>query len=138
MSRGESPSDRLRRLWADPETRAALHRPSLQKRLEAARRRRDAGERPHPLDNLVLLHFEEEELNPRQPEKPREPTRGMRLEVLEALRRHPGGLTADQLEETLGLSEARVRAALNGLRDQGRQPILNEGGVFRLLHPGEY
>lgn len=140
MSRGESPSERFRSYWADPERRAAMHRPSLEKRLEAARRRRDTGERPYPLDNLALVHFDEEP-NPREPEEPREPQQGLVLEVLEALRAHPRGLTAEEICELLGLSERNVRGArptLNNLRNRLRQPILNEDGRFRLLRPGEY
>lgn len=141
MSEDESPAERFRRLWADPATRPNMHRGSLQKRLKAARGRRDEGKRPYPLDNSVLAQFGEM-LNPREHEKPVEPLRGVSLKVLEALRGHPDGLTAAQLAELLNRPEARagsVRMALDGLRDRCCQPILlTPEGRFRLLRPGEY
>ncbi|MCL7462689.1 hypothetical protein [Pseudomonas sp. NW5] len=137
MSKDESPSERLQRLWADPEISACMREGALRHRLKSARKRRDAGEQPFPLDNLTLTHFGEG-VNPREVEKSVEPMRGMSLEVLRALQRHSEGLTAVQLKETLGLTELQVRAALNGLREKGRQPIINNEGRFRLLRPGEY
>ena len=142
MSKDETPAQRARRLWADPATRAALHLGPLQRRLEAAVRRRDAGERPYPLDNLALLQAGEEP-NPREPELPREPVRGVVLEILEALRQHPEGLTAEELCRLLGRPErgpgGGVREALGGLRNVLHQPILmTPEGRFRLLRPGEY
>lgn len=143
MSEDETPAQRTRRLWADPRTRAALHLGPLQKRLEAAVRRRDAGERPYPLDNLALLHFGEKELNPREAEKPKEPRWGVGLEILEALRQHSEGLTTQELCIILGRPErgpgGGVREALGGLRNVLHQPILmTPEGRFRLLRPGEY
>lgn len=142
MSGDESPADRLRRLWAGPGSQApGRAEVYLRKRLEAARRRRDSGERPFPVDNLVLRGFFEEP-NPLEELEPEEPHPGlMATEVLQMLRLRPSGYTVGELCEILGRPAkggGGVRDSLDHLRNKFFQPIINDGGVFRLLRPGEY
>lgn len=137
----ERVSSAIRTQWQDPETRAAFHRGTLKKRLSAAQRRRDAQQPPQPLDNLCLNTFGQP-LNPLPPLEPQEPPEGTaQSDVLKALPLQPAGLTAPELCAATGRPEqgARsVRQALSDLRKRSYQPIINEGGRFRLLRDEEW
>lgn len=133
-------SEARRGQWRDPETRRARHLGPLKKRLSAAQRRRDAGQPPHPLDNLCLSSFDEP-VNPLLPLEPRQPKAGTATaEVLVNLSATPEGLSIPELCAATGRAErgaGSVRQALDDLR-RHNQPIINEGGRFRLLRDEEW
>lgn len=137
----ERTAESSRAMWDNPETRAASHRGALKKRLSAAQRRRDAQQPPQPLDNLCLNTFGQV-LNPLPPLEPREPQEGTaQSDVLKALLLQPAGLTALELCAATGRPEqgaAGIRPALDHLRNKNNQPIINEGGRFRLLRDEEW
>lgn len=133
-------SEATSQAWANPQTHAVRHRGTLQKRLTSAVKRRDLGEPPLPLDNLCLEAFNEPR-NPLPCVQPREPRSEALLSVLGALRQHSEGLTAPELCRLLGRPETGaggVRPALSALRERCFQPILNDGGTFRLLPEGSH
>ena len=124
--------------WTNPETRAVYLRAALRKRLAAAVKRRDSGEQPLPLDNLCLEAFDQPK-NPLPCVVPREPRSEALQDVLAVLQQCPEGLTVPELCELLGRPEygqGAVRNALDDLRKRCFQPILNDGGSFRLLSEG--
>lgn len=130
-----------RAMWDNPETREASHRGALKKRLSAAQRRRDAQQPPQPLDNLCLSTFGQV-LNPLPPLEPREPQEGTaQSDVLKKLGSSPPGLTVKELctlTERAGRGSGGIRPALDHLRNKNNQPIINEGGRFRLLRDEEW
>ncbi|MEZ6243001.1 MAG: hypothetical protein R3B57_08160 [Phycisphaerales bacterium] len=87
------------------------------KRVAAARRRRDAGERPLVWDN-ELLRVCDERTNPAPAVAPTIPEPGSEsARALGAL--FGGAATVSEMARRLGVGEARVRTLLDGLRSDG-------------------
>jgi hypothetical protein len=84
-------------------------------KLQAARDRRDAGKRPFPGDNLLLLAARER-YNPLRVPPSVEPKSGSRQErVLNALRCHDS-MTLEELVDATGSKPHQVNGAIDALR----------------------
>ena len=85
------------------------------KRLGAARRRRDEGERPLPADNEELAAVGEA-INPLRVKNPVQPALGSRPHaVLDLMRRHESS-SIEAIAKTLRCSERQTRLAIDTLR----------------------
>lgn len=101
------------------------------KRVEAARGRRDRGERPLAWDN-ELLRACDERTNPAPALAPTIPEPGTeRARALGALL--AGATTVGDLARRLRVGEARARALLDGLRADGWWVECAGGGRFYLV-----
>ena len=95
------------------------------KKLQAARDRRDAGTRPLPADNENLLAVGDA-LNPLPLQKPIEPQRGSRRDVVLRIFRHEEFSTVEDLANECRLTEHQVRGTIGALRKDAH-PIDNVG-----------
>ncbi|MDP6540972.1 MAG: DUF3489 domain-containing protein [Planctomycetota bacterium] len=101
------------------------------RKLQAARDRRDAGQRPLPGDNLLLLAAREAH-NPRSLPAPSEPQAGSRqARVLEMLRCWEA-VTVEELARLTDSRPHQVRGALDGLRKKAHYVRRGEGGTVYL------
>jgi len=122
-------SDRLKR----PFKTSDRYRMAHPKKLKAARDRRDAGVRPLPGDDHALLSHGEAS-NPLPLRSPVEPGPGSgQYRVLRALHRTEAP-TVEDLAMEASLSEAQVRAAIDGLRSKAHD-ITNVGRCRFALDP---
>jgi hypothetical protein len=98
------------------------------KTLSAARRRRDEGERPLPLDYLWLAG---EKPNRRGPQAPARPTEKLDRAVLDLLRARPAKV--GEIARQTKAPEREVRASIDRLRNGMAWPIVNVAGHFAVV-----
>lgn len=100
-------------------------------KLQAARDRRDAGKRPFPGDNLLLLAARER-FNPLRVPPSVEPKSGSRQErVLNALRCHDS-MTLEELVDATGSKPHQVTGAIDALRKKAHYIRRVDGCTFML------
>ncbi|MAF67161.1 MAG: hypothetical protein CMJ84_16080 [Planctomycetes bacterium] len=103
------------------------------RKLQAARDRRDAGKRPLPGDNLLLLAAREPH-NPRSLPVPTEPKSGSRqARVLEMLRCWES-VTIEELARLTDSRPFQVRGAIDALRKKAHYIRRVESQTFTLRH----